>query len=705
MTPNDTGASSANPLLAAWNAPFGLPPFEAIAPAHMRPAFDVALAAHRDEIAAIRTEPSAPTFENTIAAMERAGRLLDRVSGVFFNLTGAHTNEALEAVEREMAPILSRHSSAIYLDDALFRRIDALAGQAAELGLDEERARVLARTHRVFRRAGAGLPQETRTRLAAIGERLAVLGTRFGQNVLADEQSYSLVLAGDDDLAGLPDFLLAASHEAAISRGVAGHVITLSRSSIEPFLQYSTRRDLREQAFGAWTRRGETGGPTDNRAIVSEMVQLRAERAQLLGYPTFAHFRLDDTMAKTPDNALGLLRTVWGPARALALRETADLQALADAEGAHIEIAPWDWRHYAERVRKERFAFDAAAVKPYLVLDGVIAAAFDCATRLFGLSFEERHDLPRYHPDVRTWVVTGRDGALVGLFYGDYFNRPSKRSGAWMSAFRRQRKLDGETRPIIVNVMNFAKGQTSPDRTNEGGSPEDAGAVPSLLSFDDARTLFHEFGHALHGLLSDVTYPSIAGTSVPRDFVEFPSQLYEHWFEQREVLARFARHYETGEVIPEALVDRILESRKFNQGFATVEYVASALVDLEFHLLPSADPLDIGAFERASLDALGMPKAITMRHRPPHFTHVFAGDGYSSAYYSYMWSEVLDADGFNAFEETGDIFDPATARRLRDNVLSAGDLRDPEDAYRRFRGRLPTPDALLRQRGLAPATP
>ncbi|WP_375461744.1 M3 family metallopeptidase [uncultured Enterovirga sp.] len=676
-----------NPLLAPWDAPFGAPPFAAIEVEHFAPAFEAALAMNRAEIAAIRDATEEPIFENTIAALERAGRVLDRVSGVFFNLTGADTNDALKAVERELSPVLSRHASAIYLDDALFRRIDRLHAEADAIGLDAEQRRVLERYHRVFRRQGAGLPDEARARLAEIGERLAVLGTRFGQNVLADEQDYTLVLESEEDLAGLPDYWLAAAKQSAQDRGLPGHVLTLSRSSIEPFLQYSTRRHLREQAFRAWTRRGERGGDTDNREIVAETVKLRAERARLLGFPSFAHFRLDDTMAKTPEAAQELLRAVWSPARALAEREAADLQALADREGVAIRIAPWDWRHYAERVRKERFDLDAAAVKPYLGLEGMIAAAFDCASRLFGLGFNERADVPRYHPDVRAWEVTDRDGATIGLFYGDYFARSSKRSGAWMSGFRGQRRLDGDVRPIVVNVMNFAQG---------------SGEMPTLLSFDDARTLFHEFGHALHGLLSNVTYPSLAGTSVSRDFVEFPSQLFEHWLEQRPVLSRFARHHRTGEPIPDSLIDRILASRKFNQGFTTVEYVSSALVDLDFHLLPSADNIDVSDFERRSLEAIGMPETMTMRHRTPHFAHVFAGDGYASSYYSYMWSEVLDADGFGAFEEAGDIFDTETARRLEDYVYSAGDLRDPEDAYRAFRGRLPSPDALLRQRGLAP---
>ncbi|MDB5558431.1 MAG: dcp [Enterovirga sp.] len=674
-----------NALLLPWTTPFEAPPFDRIDRAGFRDAFERAMEEDRREVDAITNDPADPSFENTIVALERSGRLLNRISATFFNLTGADTDDTLKAIEREMAPALSKHNSAIYLNDTLFRRIAAVAERAPDLNLGPEEQRLLDKWHKLFVRQGAGRSPEVRARLAEIGERLAVLGTRFGQNVLADEQAYTLALESEADLAGLPDFLVAAAREAARERGTDGHVITLSRSSIEPFLQYSTRRDLRETAFRAWLARGEGGGPTDNRAVIAEMVELRAERARLLGYPSFAHYRLDDTMARTPERALELLRSVWEPARALALREAADLQRLADAEGGDFTIAPWDWRFYAERVRKERFALDAEGVKPYLTLDSMIAAAFDCATRLFGVTFTERDDVPVYHPDVRAFEVKDREGRQVGLFLGDYFARPSKRSGAWMSAFRGQWKLDGETRPIIVNVMNFSKS---------------TGGEPALLSFDDARTLFHEFGHGLHGLLSDVTYPSLAGTAVSRDFVEFPSQLYEHWLEQPAVLRRFARHYRTGEPMPDSLIHRVLASRLFNQGFATVEYTASALVDLELHLLPSADNLDVVAFEQAALAELRMPDAIVMRHRTPHFGHVFSGEGYSSAYYSYLWSETLDADGFAAFEEAEDIFDPETAGRLKRFVYSAGDLRDPAEAYTAFRGRLPSPEALMRQRGL-----
>jgi peptidyl-dipeptidase Dcp len=685
--PTPSPQTAGNPLLAPWVTPFGSPPFGEIATEHFRPAFDAALAEHLREVEAIAGNPAEPTFENTIAALERGGRTLSRVAAAFFNLTSAHSNDALEAVERDIAPLLARHRNAIQLNPALFRRVDALFARRGALGLTPEQDRVLERYHIGFTRSGAGLDEPAKRRLAEIGERLATLGTQFGQNVLADEKAYALVLDGEADLAGLPPELRDAAAESAAARGLVGkHAITLGRSSIEPFLQFSARRDLRETAFKAWLARGE-GAAADNRPIIAETVALRAEQARLLGYSSYAHFRLDDTMAKTPEAALGLLRSVWTPARARALREQEALQALAAAEGGNFEIAAWDWRYYAEQQRKAEYDLDESELKPYLQLDRMIEAAFDTANRLFGLSFAERHDVPVWHPDVRAWEVTGRDGQLVGLFYGDYFARPSKRSGAWMEAIREQDKLDGEVRPIIVNVMNFAKA---------------AEGTPSLLSFDDARTLFHEFGHGLHGLMSDLTYPSISGTNVARDFVEFPSQLYEHWLERPEILRRHALHYRTGEPMPEDLLRRLLAARTFNQGFATVEFISSALVDLDFHAA-GADAADPAAFERESLAKIGMPAAIAMRHRPPHFQHVFAGSGYSAGYYSYLWSEVLDADGFGAFEEAGDVFDPDVAKRLGEFVYSAGYRQDPAKAYQDFRGRPPEPAALLRKRGLVEA--
>jgi peptidyl-dipeptidase Dcp len=675
---------TSNPLLADWAGRFGLPDFKAISPEHFRPAFDAALTAHRAEVDAIAANPEAPTFANTIEALEQAGRLLDQVSNVFFVLAGANTSDALEAVEREISPLLARHSNAIYLNTTLFRRIDELAHRRVTLGLSDEERRVLERYHTRFLRAGAELRQADRDRLAAINERLASLGTTFGQNVLADEKSWALVLE-EGDLAGLPQFARDNARAAAAERGHPGkYAITLARSSIETFLTFSARRDLREKAFAAWIGRGESGGATDNRAVIAEMVKLRTERARLLGFNSFAEYRLDDQMAKTPEAAKGLLDEVWGRARTRAQRERDDLQGLIAAEGGNFGLAAHDWRYYAEKLRKTRYDIDEAETKPYFALDNMIAAAFDTAGRLFGLSFEPAA-AALYHPDARAWNVKDADGRDVGLFIGDYFARTSKHSGAWMTSLRDQERLIGDVRPIILNVCNFSK---------------PASGEPALLSFEDARTLFHEFGHALHGLLSDVTYPMLAGTSVASDFVELPSQLYEHWLETPEILKKYARHYKTGEAMPQALLDKVLASRTFNQGFATVEYTSSALVDLDLHGLAQADGLDVAQFEKQSLDRIAMPAEIVMRHRLPHFQHLFSGGGYAAAYYSYMWSEVLDADAFAAFTETGDAFDPATAQRLRQFIYSAGNLRDPAKAYEAFRGRLPSVEALLKKRGL-----
>jgi peptidyl-dipeptidase Dcp len=675
-----------NPLLGPWQAPFGAPPFADIRDEHFRPAFDRAIAEHHAEILAIADSAAEPSFDNTIAALETSGFALDRVCAVFFNLAGADTNDAIQAIQRDVAPLLARHGNEIHLNKDLFGRIASLWEGRDALGLDDEQLRVLERYHTRFLRTGAGLDSGGKKRLAEIIERLASLGTLFSQNVLADEKAFTLVLDGEDDLAGLPGFVRSAAARAAEDRDLKGkHIITLSWSSIEPFLQFSTRRDLREIAFQAWIRRGENDGATDNRSIIDETIALRSERARLLGYENFADFQLADTMAKTPGAARDLLETVWAPARSKASDEAEALQEMVAAEGGNFEVAPWDWRYYVEAVRKQRFDFDETELKSYLQLETMIEAAFYAANRLFGLSFNERHDVPTYHPDIRVWEVTGGDGRHVGVFFGDYFARASKRSGAWMSSFRDQHRLTGDVRPIVVNVMNFSK-------------PADG--EKALLSFDDARTLFHEFGHALHGLLSDVTYPLISGTSVARDFVELPSQLFENWLEQPEILRRFAVHAETGQAIPEELLEKVLSARTFNQGFATVEYTSSALVDLDVHIAPESDDTDVLAMEKQTLERIKMPDAIVMRHRSPHFSHIFSGDHYAAGYYSYMWSEVLDADAFAAFREAGDIFDPDTAKRLHDFIYSAGYRRDPAEAYRAFRGRLPTSEALLKKRGL-----
>jgi peptidyl-dipeptidase Dcp len=683
--PRMPSAEMQNPLLSEWAGALELPPFEAIKTDHFRPAFDRALADHRAEIDAIAENPAPADFENTIGALERSGRALERVASVFFVLAGADTSDGIEAIERDISPLLARHNNALYLNRALYSRIADLYDRRDVLSLDAEQARVLERYHTRFVRSGAALERPAQDRLAAVNERLASLGTQFGQNVLADEKSFTMVLE-EGDLVGLPEFARAAARAAADERGRPGkYAITLARSSIETFLQFASRRDLREKAFQAWIARGENGGATDNRALIGEMVALRAERAKLLGFANFADYRLDDQMAKTPQAARQLLDEVWGRALTKAAVERDALQAMIAEEGGNFALAPHDWRYYAEKLRKARYDLDEAEIKPYFQLDKMIEAAFETARRLFGLSFKPV-DAALYHSDARAWNVTDAQGRHVALFIGDYFARPSKHSGAWMTSLRDQEKLTGNIRPIILNVCNFSK---------------PAAGQPALLSFDDARTLFHEFGHALHGMLSDVTYPLLAGTAVPSDFVELPSQLYEHWLEVPEILQKYALHARTGEPMPKALLDRLLATRTFNQGFATVEYTACALVDLDLHSLPDAKVLDVTAFERNDLERIVMPPEIVMRHRLPHFQHLFSGGGYAAGYYSYMWSEVLDADAFAAFEETGNAFDPATAKRLRDYVYSAGNRRDPEDAYKAFRGRLPTVDALLKKRGLA----
>ena len=688
MTQSSIAATPAqNPLLADWTGAFGLPPFATLGPEHFRPAFDHALAAHRAELDAISANPAPPTFDNTIVALEKSGRDLDRVANVFFVKAGADTGEAIEAIERDMSPLLARHSNAMYLDRRLSARIGDLHARRDTLGLNAEQARVLDRYHTRFVRAGGALEQAAQDRLAAINERLATLGTQFGQNVLADEKAYALIL-DEADLAGLPDFARAAATAAAEERGHKGkYAITLARSSCEGFLQFSSRRDLREKVFSAWVKRGENGGATDNRALIAEMVALRGERARLLGFATFADYRLDDSMAKTPAAARTLLDNVWGRAKLKAVAERDALQEMIAQEGGNFALAAHDWRYYAEKLRKARYDLDESEIKPYFQLDKMIDAAFETATRLFGLTFKPV-DVPLYHADARAWDVTDASGKHVGLFIGDYFARGSKHSGAWMTSLRDQEKLSGDVRPIILNVCNFSK---------------PAAGQPALLSFDDARTLFHEFGHGLHGLLSNVTFPLLAGTSVSSDFVELPSQLYEHWLEVPEILQKYARHAKTNEPMPKAMFDKLLATRTYGQGFATVEYTSCALVDLDIHALPDAGTLDVTKFERDTLAAMNMPSEIVMRHRLPHFQHLFSGGGYAAGYYSYMWSEVLDADAFEAFTETGNAFDPATAKKLRDFIYSAGNLRDPGEAYKAFRGRLPSVEPLLKKRGLSDA--
>lgn len=670
-----------NPLFEDWATPFGLPPFDKIRPEHYPPAFDRGMEEEAAEIAAIAHSSKLPTFANTIEALERCGRLLGRVNRLFQNLNSSATNKEIDRVARDYAPKLAAHRTKIALDPDLFARIDALYRQRETLDLASDQQRLLERYHLRFVRAGALLGPEAKARMAEIQARMASLHTHFGQNVLFDEDQWRLVL-DKRDLEGLPDFAREAAAGAANERNLDGkYVITLSRSSVEPFLTFSARRDLRETAYRAWVQRGEHQGEHNNAPLIAELLALRREQARLLGYESYAAYRLDDTMAKTPDAAEHLLEQVWTPAKERAAAERQELAAAATVDGLNEPIKPWDWRYYAEKVRAVKYEFDESAVKPYFVLDNMVAALFETASRLFGISFALRPDCPVYHPDVRAYEVHGADDKAIGLFLHDNFARPGKRSGAWMSSYRDQESLDGEVLPIVVNNNNFSKGD------------------PTLLSFDDARTLFHEFGHALHGLLSRVRYRSQSGPAVLRDFVEFPSQIMEHWVSAPETLRKYARHYQTGEALPEALLDKLLAARNFNQGFATVEYTACAMMDLELHARMDGQPVDIAKFEHDFLGKIGMPAEIGLRHRLAHFQHLFDGAGYAAGYYAYMWAEVLDADGYAAFEEKGDVFDAVLAAKLK-VIYSTGDTRDPMTLYREFRGREPKIDALLAQRGL-----
>ncbi len=678
-------AVTENPFFTDWNTPFGAPPFEQIEVTHFKEAFNKAMAQHLEQIDVIATADSLPTFENTISEMERSGSELARVSRVFFNLVSTESSDEMQALQREFSPALTRHSNTIQMNADLFKRISSIYAERNESNLNAEQIRLTERIYNDFVRSGANLEGEDRERFAQINERISSLTTEFGQNVLNDTRAFKLVLE-ETDLDGLPKSLIEAASAQAESQGLTGkYVITLQRSSVQPFLQFSERRDLREKAFKGWALRGDNDNEFDNKAIVEEIVNLRAERAKLLGYEHHSDYVLSNAMAKTPEAAMELLIGVWEPAVAKAEQEKQWILELMAEQGAEHDFEAWDWRYYAEQVRLAKFNLDEAEISQYFELENMLKAQFYVAQRLFGLSFTERDDIPVYNSVVRVWEVKDAQGQHLGLFYGDYYARDSKRSGAWMSAFRVQQKLMGDVTAQVTNNMNL--NQPAPGE-------------PTLMSYSDAVTLFHEFGHALHGLLSNVTYPTLSGTSVPRDWVEFPAQIYEHFIAQPYMLQKFALHYETGEPMPQVLLDRIMEARTFNQGFATVEYTASALVDMAYHKRTDVSEIDVRQFEDAVLGAYGKPEEIIMRHRSTHFGHIFSG-GYHSAYYAYMWSEILDADGFDAFTEAGDIFDKDTATRLQEFVFSTGDKLDYLEAYTRFRGRAPTTDALLRNRGLS----
>ncbi|WP_244886584.1 M3 family metallopeptidase [Chromobacterium amazonense] len=679
--PRDKSAMNANPLLQAWNTPHQLPPFDQVQAEHFEPAFDVLFAEHLAEIDQLAALNEPASFENTAAAFDRSGLRLERAQLLLDNLTSSETSPELQEVERRMASKLAEHRSRIYMHAGFFARLDAIHAQRDNLSLNEEQGRLLDLIHRDFVRAGAKLQGPARQRYAEVVSKLAELTTAFGQNVLADESEYALPLT-ENDLAGLPPFLLDAARAAAEARQLPGWVITLSRSSIVPFLTFSQRRDLREQAWRAWTGRGEYP-ERDNRPLAKQILALRVEQAKLLGYASFADYAIANRMAGAPAAVHALMDQVWEPAKARFESEKAMLREEAAKLGEPADIQPWDWFYLAEKVRIARYALDDAEIKPYFGLENMIKAMFDVAGRLFGLSFSERHDLKLYHPDVRAWDVS-REGKVIALFLGDNYARQSKRGGAWMHVYRWQSRNGGETLPIVVNNNNFAK----------------AGHGQTLLSFDDVRTLFHEFGHGLHGMLSNVEYRLVASPNSPWDYVELPSQLMENWALVPEVLEKHARHAETGAAIPAELVAKIKAARHFNQGFETVRYAASTLIDLALHERDDADGIDIAAFETAERERLGVPPAAGMNHRPPHFGHIFSGDAYAAGYYVYMWAEVLEAEAFGAFEEAGDPFDPELADKLYRYIYSAGDAREQRAAFRAFRGRDPQAEAMLKSRGL-----
>jgi peptidyl-dipeptidase Dcp len=675
-----------NPLLADWTGPYGgIPPFDRVRPEHFQPALEYAMAENLANVERIASDPAPATFENTIAALERSSRILDRVDTSYGVFSTTMNNAEFQAVETEMEPKLAAFRDKITQNEKLFRRIEAVYNSPQKSSLTPEQQRLTWIYYNNFVRSGARLQPAAKARLSQINQELAGLFTRFNQNVLADETDQFLVINTQAELAGLPQSLRDAAAAAATAKGQPGKwVITNTRSSIDPFLTYSDRRDLREKAWRMFVNRGDNGDGHDNNAIISQILQLRAERARLLGYQTHAHWRLENTMAKTPERAMQLMEGVWTPAVARVREEVADMQALANRERANITIAPWDYRYYAEKVRKERYDLDQNQVKEYLQLDKLRDGMFWVAGELFNFNFAPISNVPVYHPDVRVWEVTDKtNGRHIGLWYFDPYARPGKRSGAWMNAYRPQERFERDTTTIVSNNSNFVKG-------NPG--------EPVLISWDDATTLFHEFGHALHGLSSNVSYPSVAGTAVFRDYVEFPSQLLEHWLSTPEVLNRFAVHYKTGQPIPQQLVDRIKRADKFNQGFETVEYLASALVDMKLHLAGD-QKIDADKFERDTLAQIGMPAEIVMRHRTPQFMHIFSSDSYSAGYYSYLWSDVLTADAAEAFTEGGGLYDREVARRLRENIFSVGNTIDPAEGYRAFRGRDPRVEALMRKRG------
>ncbi|MBP7864878.1 MAG: M3 family metallopeptidase [Acidobacteria bacterium] len=679
-------AAGTNPLLAPWKTPFGVPPWGGIKPDDFLPALKEAVSRHDREIAAIVNNPKAPTFVNTVEALEDSGELLSRVSAAFDALTSAETNDRLQEIAKTVAPLLSAHADDVALNPGLFRRVKTVYDKRETLKLTREQAMLLERTHRRFIRGGALLEGKDRDELRKINEELSLLGLRFGDNLRKVVNTWRLVIDRREDLAGLPENAVSAAAEAAARAGLEGKwVITLQAPSFVPFLTYADARTLREKVWDAYITRCDRGDAQDNKAILSRIAGLRARKARLLGFPTWADFTLDDRMAKTPARVITLLDQVLAPALAKAKADAADLQAMIDAEKGGFRLAAWDWRYYAEKRKKALFDLDDETLRPYFELDHVRQGAFYVANRLYGLQFVERKDVPVYHPEVRVYEVKEADGRTLGLLYQDYHPRPGKRGGAWCGALREQWTDRGRNvMPIVFNVANFSR---------------PVGDTPALLGYGEVETLFHEFGHALHYLLSKCRYRSLGGANVTWDFVELPSQVMEHWVSEPGVMAVFARHYQTDAVIPPALVEKIRKSDTYNQGYQMAQLAAASRLDLDWHLLAEPKEPEAAAFEKASLERMGLPDLIPPMHRSPYFRHIFSGD-YAAGYYSYLWSAVLDADAFEAFKEKGNVFDPATAKAFREHVLSRGWTEDAMTLYLRFRGKEPKVDALLEQKGL-----
>jgi len=674
-----------NPFYKAYGTPFETPDFGKIQNKDYLPAFQEGIKKHELEIESIVNNPNAPDFDNTIVAMDRSGDLLANVSGVFFNMTSANTNEELQGIAKEVSPLLTTHYDNILLNEKLFKRVKTVWDQREQMGLNTEQAMLLEKTYKQFERGGANLPPDKQAQLREINKQLSLLSLQFGDNLLAETNKFKLIIDNPEDLAGLPQFVIDAAAEAAKQDSLDGKwLFTLHAPSRYPFLQFSAKRELREKVLKAYINRGNNNDQYDNKAIASRIASLRVQKAQLLGYSTHADYILEENMAKNPQTVYAFLDKVWSAALPVAKQERADMQALIDAEGGNFKLEAWDWWYYAEKVRKQKYDLDEEALKPYFVLENVQATMFEVATKLFGITFVERNDISRYHPEVHTYEVKDADGSHLGILYMDFFPRASKEGGAWMNNYREQYLVgDSAVRPIIGMVCNFTK---------------PSGNTPSLLTFEEVSTLFHEFGHALHGMLTQCTYRRISGTSVARDFVELPSQIMENWAADPEVMKMYGKHYKTGEQIPQVLIDKIQASKYFNQGFTTVEYMSACYLDMDWHTLKDTVQKEVIAFENASMSKIGLIPEIVVRYRSPYFAHIFAG-GYSSGYYSYLWAEVLDADAFQAFKETS-LFDPATAKAFRDNILARGGTDDPMKLYVQFRGKEPDVNSMLKRKGL-----